>query len=130
MEGGVGMPSDFSGEKPIFQQIAEELEDAILNGAFREESQIPSMTEISVNYKINPATALKGINLLVEESVVYKRRGVGMFVLPGAKERILEKRRRTFYRSFVLPLVREAEKLNVGPEETTELMKRGFKHED
>jgi len=124
------MPPDFSNDKPIFQQIAEELEDAVLSGAFREEEQIPSTTEISVNYKINPATALKGINLLVEESVVHKRRGVGMFVCPGAKQRIQEKRRQSFYRAFVLPLVREAKKLGLGPEETIELIKRGFEDED
>ena len=120
------MPPDFSSGKPIFQQIAEELEDAVLTGAFREEEQIPSTTEISVGYKINPATALKGINLLVEESVVYKRRGLGMFVSPGAKQRILEKRKQSFYRAFVLPMVREAEKLGLGPEETAKLTKRGF----
>lgn len=124
------MPPDFSNDKPIFQQIAEELEDAVLSGAFREGEQIPSTTEISVNYKINPATALKGINLLVEESIVQKRRGVGMFVCPGAKQRIQEKRRQSFSRVFVLPLVREAKKLDLGPEKTTELIKRGFEDED
>ena len=63
------MELDFNGEKPIFQQIAEGLEDGILSGAFPEEGQIPSITEFSVLYKITPATALKGINLLVEEGV-------------------------------------------------------------
>lgn len=120
------MPPGFTNEKPIFQQVAEELEDAVLSGAFREEEQIPSTTEISVSYKINPATALKGISLLVEESIVYKRRGIGMFVAPGAKQKILEKRKQSFYRAFVLPMVREAEKLGLGPEETAELTKRGF----
>lgn len=60
---------------PIFQQIAEGVEDAILSGAFLEESQVPSTTEISVTYKINPATALKGMNLLVAEGILYKKRG-------------------------------------------------------
>ena len=77
------MELDFNSEKPIFQQIAEGLEDGILSGAFPEEGQIPSITEFSVLYKINPATALKGINLLVEEGVVYKKRGVeGRFLRP------------------------------------------------
>lgn len=123
------MPPDFSKEKPIFQQIAEEIEDGVLNGVFREEEQIPSTTEISITYKINPATALKGINLLVEENTVYKRRGLGMFVCSGAKERILEKRRRTFFESFVLPMAREAEKLGIGRQEAAELTKRGFEHD-
>ena len=68
------MELDFTGEKPIFQQIAEWLEDGILSGAFPEESQVPSITEFSVQYKINPATALKGINLLVDAGVIYKKR--------------------------------------------------------
>ena len=123
------MPPDFSKEKPIFQQIAEGIEDGVLNGVFREEEQIPSTTEISVTYKINPATALKGISLLVEENTVYKRRGLGMFVCSGAKERILEKRRRAFFESFVLPMAREAEKLGIGRQEAVELTKRGFEHD-
>ena len=90
------MELDFNSEKPIFQQIAEGLEDSILSGAFPEESQIPSITEFSVLYKINPATALKGINLLVDAGVVYKKRGVGMFVAQGAVEALRAKRREGF----------------------------------
>lgn len=67
-------------DRPIFQQIAEQLEEAILSGAYPEESQVPSITEYSVQYRINPATALKGINLLVDAGLLYKKRGVGMFV--------------------------------------------------
>ena len=81
------MELDLGSEKPIFQQIAEGIEDAILSGAFPEEGQIPSITEFSVQYKINPATALKGINLLVDQGLVYKKRGVGMFVAQGAAQR-------------------------------------------
>ena len=72
---------NFEDDRPIFMQIAEGIEDAILSGVFPEESQIPSTTEISVNYKINPATALKGINILVDDNVIYKKRGIGMFVV-------------------------------------------------
>ena len=71
-------------DRPIFQQIAEQLEEAILSGAYPEESQVPSITEYSVQYRINPATALKGINLLVDAGPLYKKRGVGMFVASGA----------------------------------------------
>lgn len=73
-------------EKPIFLQIAESLEDAILSGALPEGGQLPSITELSVRYTINPATALKGINLLVDQEVAYKKRGVGMFVAKGARD--------------------------------------------
>ena len=70
-------------DRPIFQQIAEQLEEAILSGAYPEESQVPSITEYSVQYRINPATALKGINLLVDAGLLYKKRGVGTEDLPA-----------------------------------------------
>ncbi len=124
------MELDLNSEKPIFQQIAEGIEDAILTGAFPEESQIPSITEFSVRYTINPATALKGINLLVEEGTVYKKRGVGMFVSPGAGQKLQEKRRQTFYRKFVVPLTKEADRLGISQEETADLLRRSFAKED
>ena len=83
---------DLSGEKPIFLQIAESLEDAVLSGALTEGEQLPSITELSVQYTINPATALKGINLLVDQGVAYKKRGVGMFVAKGARALLQKKR--------------------------------------
>ena len=104
---------NFDGEKPIYLQIAEQIEDAILTEAFPEETQIPSTTEISATYRINPATALKGINRLVEEGMVYKKRGLGMFVSRGAKAKIMEKRKRDFYANFVVSLLEEAEKLGI-----------------
>ncbi len=123
------MELDFSSEKPIFQQIAEGIEDAILSGAFPEESQIPSITEFSVRYTINPATALKGINLLVDEGTVYKKRGVGMFVSPGAAERLKGKRQQGFYRKFVIPLEREARRLGLSQEETAAMLEQAFLQE-
>ena len=90
------MKIDFDDERPIFLQIAENIEDAILSGAFPEETQIPSTTEISVTYKINPATALKGMNMLVDTGIIYKKRGVGMFVSEGAANRLMEKRKDQF----------------------------------
>ena len=120
------MELDFNSDRPIFQQIAEGLEDGILSGAFPEESQIPSITEFSVLYKINPATALKGINLLVEEGVVYKKRGVGMFVQTGAVETLRAKRKEGFYDRFVASLVAAAKRLGIGREELAKLIDRGF----
>lgn len=108
-------------------QIAEGIEDAILSGVFPEESQIPSTTEISVNYKINPATALKGINILVDDNVIYKKRGIGMFVCEGAVEVIKDKRKERFFEGFVLSLVNEAKKLGLGESEIISMIERGFK---
>ncbi|MGI6698323.1 MAG: GntR family transcriptional regulator [Clostridia bacterium] len=108
---------DFNSEKPIYLQLAEAIEDSILKGIFQEETQIISTTEISVKYKINPATAGKGVNVLVDEGILYKKRGVGMFVSTGARERILKKRRKNFLQDFILPLMDEAFKLGISKEE-------------
>ena len=108
---------DFNSEKPIYLQLAEAIEDNILKGIFQEETQIISTTEISVKYKINPATAGKGVNVLVDEGILYKKRGVGMFVSTGARERILKKRRENFLQGFILPLMDEALKLGISKEE-------------
>lgn len=120
------MQLDFSSDKPIFLQIAEGLEDAILSGAFPEEAQVPSITELSVTYKINPATALKGINLLVDDGVLYKKRGVGMFVASGATEALREKRRNSFFEKYVAALVAEAQRLGLSAEDIIPMIERGF----
>lgn len=123
------MKINFDDEKPIFIQIAEGIEDAILTGAFSEESQIPSITEFSVNYKINPATALKGINILVEDQVVYKKRGVGMFVAAGAIKQLQRKRKDQFYGHYIEVLIQEAKRLGLSSTEIIEMVERGFSHE-
>jgi len=120
------MVLNFDSEIPIYVQIAEGIENAILAGTLDIEAQIPSTTEISIMYKINPATALKGVNLLVDEGVVYKKRGLGMFVSEGAKEKILQKRKQVFFESYVLKLISEAKKLSITPQEIDEMIKRGF----
>ncbi|MDF2988469.1 MAG: putative transcriptional regulator [Eubacterium sp.] len=120
------MNFDFNSEKPIYLQLAEGLEDAILSGAYKEEVQIPSTTEISVSYKINPATALKGINRLVDDGIVYKKRGLGMFVTTGATEKILDKRKVTFFETYITSLVSEARKLSISKEDILKMLERGF----
>ena len=120
----------FDESRPIFLQLAEMLEDGIISGAFPEEGQIPSITEYSAALKINPATALKGINLLVEDGLVYKKRGVGMFVSTGAKEKLLQKRRENFYVNLAKPTAREARALGLSLEELQKMMERGYNDGD
>lgn len=120
------MQISFEDEKPIFIQIAEGIEDAILTGAYVEEGQIPSITEFSVNFKINPATALKGINLLVEEGIIFKKRGVGMFVQTGAVEQLKNKRKEQFFDHYVKNLIEEAKKLRISSQEILKMVERGF----
>lgn len=116
----------FTEDRPIFLQLAEQLEEGILSGAYPEESQVPSITEYSVNYRINPATALKGINLLVDAGLLYKKRGVGMFVAAGARERLRGARRERFYHDYIEKAVREARNLGLTAAELSKLIERGF----
>jgi len=113
-------------EKPIFVQFAEGLEDNILKGVFGEESQVPSTTEVAIKFRINPATANRGVNLLVDQGIIYKKRGIGMFVAIGAREIIAAKRRSAFYESFVLPLLDESKKLNITTDDIIAMIKGGY----
>lgn len=116
----------FQEEKPIFLQLAEQLEDAILSGAYPEGSQVPSITEYAATYKINPATALKGINQLVNAGLIYKKRGIGMFVADGAQEMLRKQRSEAFYHDYVQAMVREGKGLGLTLAQLTDLVKRGF----
>lgn len=118
---------NFDDEKPIFIQIADGIEDAILAGAFLEEAQIPSITELSVKYKINPATALKGINILVDNGIIYKKRGVGMFVATGAVNLLRLNRKDQFYNNYIRKLTEEAKRLFISEEEIKTMIERGFR---
>jgi DNA-binding transcriptional regulator YhcF (GntR family) len=98
---------------PIFRQIATQLEDAIVDGSLPEESQAPSSNELAAFHRINPATAAKGLNQLAADGVLYKRRGVGMFVASGARDQLLKRRRSEFADQYVVPLLAEADKLGI-----------------
>lgn len=103
--------------RPIFVQIAEQLENAIIDGSLAEGAQAPSTTELAAFHRINPATAGKGVNQLVADGTLHKRRGIGMFVSDGARERLRERRRNAFAEQFVAPLIAEARKLGLGAQE-------------
>ena len=120
------MKLDFNSELPIYLQITAEMEDAIFTGAFPEETQVPSTTEISASMQVNPATVLKGMNLLVDEGLLCKKRGLGLFVMEGAVETIRMKRQQQFYEKYVVSLIKEARKLKLTREEVMEWMERGF----
>jgi len=123
------MQLNMSSEKPIFLQFAEELEDNILKGIFEEETQIPSTTEVAIKFKINPATANRGVNVLVDEGIIYKKRGIGMFVSTGARDKIIAKRKNAFYESYILSLLEEAKNLNITKGEIISLIERGCHNE-
>ena len=101
------------GMKPIYVQIAEWLETEILNDTFKEDERIYSQYQLADMFTINPATAAKGLNLLADENIVYKKRGLGMFVSPHAKEFIRTKRRNNLLAPMIKELILEARRLEV-----------------
>lgn len=113
--------------KPIYAQIAERIEDDIIKGELLEESQVPSTNQFAMFYQINPATAAKGVNLLVDQGVLYKKRGIGMFVSKGAREKLMAKRRDQFYEQYVVKMLQEAKKLGISPEQLADMIRKGDK---
>lgn len=120
------MHGTLNDQELIYQQIAQMLEDDILRGIYREEEQVPSTNELARVYHINPATAAKGLNLLTAEGILYKRRGIGMFVSPGGAELVRTKRKAAFYDSFVKPLIQEGGSLSITGDELLEMVKRAI----
>ncbi len=109
--------------RPIFLQIAEQIENDIIEGRLPEGGQIPSTNEFAAFLRVNPATALKGVNRLVDEGIVEKRRGIGMFVTAGARERLIARRREGFATEYLRPLIVEAAKLGIGIEELAAMLR-------
>ena len=108
--------------RPIFQQIAEQIENDIIDGRLPEESQVPSTNEFAAFHRINPATAGKGVNLLVDTGILYKKRGIGMFVATGARARLIAERTEQFREQYVRPLLAEAGKLGITPEQLSRMI--------
>lgn len=109
--------------KALFQQIADAVADSIVDGSLPEETRAPSTNELAAFYRINPATAAKGVNQLVDQGVLYKRRGIGMFVAAGARERLLRDRRQRFADSYVTPLLAEARRLGLSPDDVADMIR-------
>ena len=126
LHGGDYVHGTLNDQSLIYLQIARMLEDDILRGVYREEEQVPSTNELARGYNINPATAAKGINLLVADGILYKRRGIGMFVSKGAGETVKQKRRAAFYDGYVKPLVKEGASLSLTGEELLAMVNRAI----
>jgi DNA-binding transcriptional regulator YhcF (GntR family) len=98
---------------PLFVQIAEQVAGEIVDGVLAEGARAPSTNELAAFYRINPATAAKGINLLVDDGVLEKRRGIGMFVADGAREQLRARRRKQFAEQYLDPMLAEAGRLGI-----------------
>lgn len=104
-------------DKSIYIQIAEIIENDILSGNLQEEEQAPSTNEFAKVYNINPSTARKGLNILVDEGILYKKRGIGMFVRKDGRKKILKKRQDKFFKEKLPNVIKEAERLEIDRKE-------------
>ncbi len=109
--------------RPLFLQIAEAIEDSIVDGSLSEDTQAPSTNELAAFYRINPATAAKGVAMLTDKGVLIKRRGIGMFVAVGARDILLHERRTVFADRFIDPLLAEARTLGLDAEDLAALLR-------
>lgn len=120
------MQQRLTDDKSIYLQISQMIETDILRGILLEEERVPSTNELAKLYTINPATAAKGVNLLVDEGILYKKRGIGMFVATGAAEMIRSRRKQAFYEVRLAELLAEAKSLGITRDELIEQIgKRG-----
>jgi DNA-binding transcriptional regulator YhcF (GntR family) len=108
---------------PLFVQVADRLAGEIADGGLAEGERVPSTNELAAFYRINPATAAKGINVLADDGLLEKRRGIGMFVATGARQRLLARRRAEFAQRYVAPLLSEAARLGIDTDELFDLIK-------
>ena len=118
------MQQQLTEDKTIYQQIRLMIETDILRGILLEEERVPSTNELAKLYTINPATAAKGINLLVDSGVLYKKRGIGMFVSAGAVEMIRNRRKQAFFDHRLTELLTEAHSLGIATEELIDHIKK------
>ena len=118
-----------SEERSIYLQICDMIETDIVRGILEEEDRVPSTNELARRYTINPATAAKGVNLLVDDGILYKKRGIGMFVAKGARERILQRRKQAFFAVRLQELLDEAKSLGITRQELIAMLQEGMQDE-
>jgi len=107
---------ELDNDRPLFLQIKEAIEDDILLGELKPDDQIPSNSQLVSFYSINPVTVHKGVTLLLEEGIIYKKRGLGMYVSPNAPELLRRRSLEAFGRDFIEPLIRQAQILGLDPQ--------------
>ena len=107
---------------PIFVRISEGIMDHILSGDIKENEQLPSTTRISQQYNVNIATVNKGYNILVAEGIVYKKKGIGMFVSEGSVEKLISERRAVFKERYIYATLKEAKRLRYTTEELQKMV--------
>lgn len=111
------------GDVPLFLQVAQRISDDIVDGTLAEGDQVPSINEFATFWRINPATALKGVGQLVSDGVLYKQRGIGTFVADGARAQLVKQRQAEFADRYLKPLIAEAARLGISATDLAALIK-------
>lgn len=111
-------------DKPVYIKIMEMIENDILSGVYKTDDIIISTTQISKLLSVNPTTSVKAISNLTEEGILYKRRGIGMCVSDGAREKILTRRKKEFLSETVSAFLDEAKKLGISENELIQIIRR------
>jgi GntR family transcriptional regulator len=107
------VPVVFDDRSPIYRQIAGQIEDEVLSGALAGDEQVMSTNKYAAFHRINPATVNKAFQQLVDDGILYKRRGIGMFVSPRARETLRARRRKSFFTDVVEPMVTQAKAIGI-----------------
>jgi len=103
----------FDDRTPIYRQIAGHLREDIASGALGDDEQVMSTNQYAAFHRINPATVAKAFQELVDDGLLYKKRGLGMFVTPGSGERLRAERRARFVEDVLVPVIAAAERLSI-----------------
>ena len=114
----------FDDRSPIYRQIADQVKAEVVSGALGGDEQVMSTNQYAAYYRINPATVAKAFQQLVDEQVLYKRRGIGMFVSPTARDALRAQRRETFFSDVVDPMVAEAKAVGIPIDEVVARIKQ------
>ena len=114
--------------RPLFLQIADQIEGSVLDGSLEEGERAPSTNEPPSFHRINPAPAAQGLNLLVDRGILVKRRGLGMFVAEGARELLRAERQQRFADAFIGPMLDEARAIGLSPDDVVGLIRTHMNH--
>ncbi|NIQ12570.1 MAG: GntR family transcriptional regulator [candidate division Zixibacteria bacterium] len=123
------MAIDFKADTPIYMQISEMIRKAILAGDIQEEEPIPSVRQISVEQNLNPQTVLNATQVLLNENLIEKRRGLGMYVQKGAREKLQHQERESFQEEEIPDIVQRARLLGYSESELVEIVENAYREE-
>jgi len=112
----------FDETKPIYLQIKEEIENAIISGALKEDEVIPSIRVLAQQYKLNPQTVSNAVSELLNEGYLYKKRGIGMFVQSGSKEKLKKRRSEEFRQKDLKRVIMKSRSLGIEREDLIEII--------